>query len=202
MLRIAPQLLLLLVCALPAVTRAQDTGAPAPAPETDYPNSVGVFVHDSSWASLTGVMPVKTKVAHGFAASLSYGLAPAKVVAEYQGEHAAIQLTLQEPVICICHIISLPGQPAIVRLQTKKGNRELDGGKLFAVPIKGGAKIADANKSDLIPIDVSQPNPQVWLVRPQVPLDPGEYALMLGTQNLNIFPFTVVPAAPGSAAVN
>lgn len=202
MLRIALQVLLLLFCAVPVMARAQNTDAPAPATGTDYPNNVGILIRDSSWTALTGIPPFKTKVAHGLAASLSYGLAPAKVVAEYQGEHAAIQLTLQQPVICICHIISLPGQPAIVRLQTKKGNRELDGGKLFAVPFKGDAKMADANKSDLMPVDVSQPNPQMWLVRPQVPLEPGEYAVMLGTQNLNIFPFTVVPATPDSSAAN
>lgn len=199
MLRIIAQVLLLLLCAVPAIARAQNASTSAPASGADYPNSVGIFVHGSSWTALTGVPPFKAKVAHGFAASLSYGLAPAKAIAEYQGEHAAIQLTVREPVICICHIISLPGQPAIVRLKTKKGNRELDGGKLYAIPIAGGAKIADANKSDLIPIDISQPNPQVWLVRPQVPLEPGEYALMLGTQNLNIFPFTVVPATPDSS---
>jgi hypothetical protein len=56
--------------------------------------------------------------------------------------------------------------------------------------------MADANKSDLIPVEVSQPDSQIWLVRSQIPLEPGEYALMLGTQNLSIFPFTVVlPAA-------
>jgi len=62
--------------------------------------------------------------------------------------------------------------------------------------------MADASKSDLIPVEAFQPAPQVWLVRPQSPLQPGEYALMLGTQNLDIFPFTIaaVPADPGAGA--
>jgi hypothetical protein len=79
-----------------------------------------------------------------------------------------------------------------VRLHPKKQSRELDGGRMIVYPVVGGSKMADANKSDLIPVDVSHPDPQVWLVRSQIPLEPGEYALMLGTQNLSIFPFTVV----------
>jgi hypothetical protein len=38
------------------------------------------------------------------------------------------------------------------------------------------------------------------VIRPQSPLDPGEYALMLGTQNISIFPFTVLPPSPPSPA--
>jgi hypothetical protein len=86
-----------------------------------------------------------------------------------------------------------------VRLHPKKLSRELDGGRMIVYPVVGGSKMADANKSDLIPVDVSQPDPQIWIVRSQSPLEPGEYALMLGTQNLNIFPFTVVsPSTPPS----
>jgi hypothetical protein len=92
-------------------------------------------------------------------------------------------------------MISLPGDPVLVRLRPKKGSRELDGGKMIVYPVVGGSKMADANKSDLIPIDVSHPDAHVWLIRPQSPLEPGEYALMLGTQNLSIFPFTAVLAA-------
>ena len=55
------------------------------------------------------------------------------------------------------------------------------------------SKMADADKTDLIPADVSHPDPQVWIVRPQFALTPGEYALMLGTQNISIFPFSVGP---------
>src|SRR5258708_35392870 len=40
-------------------------------------------------------------------------------------------------------------------------------------------------------VDVTQPENMVWLVRPQQPLPAGEYALMLATQNVSIFPFTV-----------
>jgi hypothetical protein len=79
-------------------------------------------------------------------------------------------------------------------LHPKKDARELDGGRMTVYPIVGGSKMADANKTDLIATDVSQPEPQVWLIRPQARLDPGEYALMLGTQNVNIFSFTVETA--------
>jgi hypothetical protein len=160
----------------------------------DYPmDRAGVFIKTSDWSPVASEMPTKTKVAHGLAASLSYGLAPAKVVAEYVGEHAPTQVASAQPVLCICHIISIPGEPVIVRLHPKKGSRELNGGRMIVYPVVGGSKMADADKTDLIPADVSHPDPQVWIVRPQFALTPGEYALMLGTQNISIFPFSVGP---------
>ena len=63
-----------------------------------------------------------------------------------------------------------------------------------------GAKLAEAEKNDLIPTIVSQPEGTVWLVQPQQALPDGEYALMAGTQNMSIFPFTVAAATPSSAA--
>lgn len=161
----------------------------------DYPaDQAGVLMQGASWTPIDNAFPTKTRAARGLAASLSYGAVPAKLVAEYAGDHAATQVSPGQVTICICHMISLPGEPVIVRLHPKKGTRELDGGKMIVYPVVGGSKMADANKSDLIPVDVAQPNPQVWLVRSQVPLAPGEYALMLGTQNMSIFPFTVLPA--------
>jgi len=99
-------------------------------------------------------------------------------------------------VICICHLITLPGQPWIVRLHPQKGVRELDGGKL---PIIGG-KIASAANSDLIPADVSHPEDTVWIVRATQDIPEGEYALMLGTENTVIYPFTVASNAPAAPA--
>ena len=98
--------------------------------------------------------------------------------------------------------MSLPGEPLLVRLHPKKGTRELDGGKMIVYPVVGGSKLADANKSDLISADVSHPDPQVWLLRSQFPLEPGEYALMLGTQNVIIYPFAVVPPPVHSTGAN
>jgi hypothetical protein len=166
----------------------------------DYPrNRAGVLILEKDWVDVVNQAPSKTKVAHGLAAGLSYGLAPAKIVAEYQGEHSSTVIGETQPVLCICHFSALPGAPALVRLHAKKDLRELNGGKMTIYPIVGGSKTADANKTDLIAADVSQPQPQVWLIRPHEPLEPGEYALMLGTQNLNIFPFTVeTAAAPAS----
>jgi hypothetical protein len=177
---------------------AQNQLAPAGGSEftADYPtNQAGVLIQNPQWAAVTNQMPAKTRAAHGIAASLSYGVVPAKIVAEYEGEHAPTQVEARQPILCICHILSIPGQPVIVRLHPKKGARELDGGRMIDYPIVGGSKVADANKSDLIPVDVAHPDAQVWLVRPQSALEPGEYELMLGTQNINIFPFTVVPRA-------
>ena len=165
----------------------------------NYPaNRAGILIQGTQWTVVANQNPAKTKAAHSLAAGLSYGIVPAKVVAEYDGEHASTQVESLQPVICICHFNSIPGAPALVRLHPKKGARELDGGKMIVYPITGGSKIADASKTDLIPADVSQPEAMVWLVRPQSPLEPGEYALMLGTQNISIFPFTVLPPPASS----
>ncbi len=162
----------------------------------DYPmDRAGIFIQSPDWKDVKNQMPTKTKAAHGIAASLSYGLVPAKVVAEYEGEHAATQATGGQPILCICHIISLPGQPVIVRLHAKKGVREFDGGKMIVYPVVGGSKVADANKSDLIPVEIAHPDPQVWLVRPQMALGAGEYALMLGTQNVALYPFSMADSS-------
>lgn len=158
---------------------------------SDYPaDRFGIFIQDSSWSEILNQMPAKTKTT-----SPSYGVVPAKVVADYAGEHTAILVGPGRPILCICHMMSLPGEPAIVQLHPKKGSRELDGGKMIVYPVVGGSEMADANESDLILVNQSHPENHVWLIRPQSPLAPGEYALMLGTQNLNIYPFTVTASA-------
>ena len=152
-------------------------------------------MHSSDWISIPSEMPAKSHLKHGFAPALTYGIAPAAAVSDYEGLHARLQIEQSRPVICICHVISLPGNPALVRLHPKKNFRQLDGGNLHI-----GAKIAEAEKTDLLPINISQPESMVWLVQPQQALPAGEYALMLGTQNPSIFPFTVAAASPPSVA--
>jgi len=178
--------------------QAGDKGSTA-----DYPrNRAGIFIQGSEWTPVANQNPTKTKTAHSLAAGLSYGIFPAKIVAEYDGDHAPTQTETAQPTICICHFFSIPGAPVLVRLHPKKGARELDGGRMIVYPVAGGSKMADANKTDLVPADVSQPEPQYWLISPQSPLEPGEYALMLGTQNVSIFPFTVVPPSAHPAQAN
>jgi hypothetical protein len=167
----------------------------------DYPQDrPGIMLQNVDWVTIASAMPSKTKAKHGLAASLSYGAVPATVVAEYEGLHAQLQIQAAQPMICICHILSLPGDPVLVKLHSKKNSRELDGGKMTVLPIVGGSKMADANQSDLVPVDVSQPENMVWLVRPRQPLEPGEYALMLGTKNVNIYPFTFAVTSADSSA--
>jgi len=163
----------------------------------DYPSDrAGVFIQAAQdWRSVSAAMPAKSRAKHGVAASLSYGAVPAEFIADYAGAHAASQLSSGQFVICICHLISLPGDPLIVRLHPQKDMRELDGGRLPVL----GAKAAEATKTDLLPSEVAHPEETVWLVRPLQPLPPGEYALMLGAQNISIFPFTVA-AAPDAPA--
>ena len=196
--------LLLVVSTFFLPLRAQDRPEPASGSgfPADYPmDRAGVFLQGAEWMVVSNQMPERTKASHGIAASLSYGVIPAKVVAEYRGEHAPTRTETAQPVLCVCHILSLPGDPALVRLHPKKGSRELDGGKMIVYPILGGSKQVDARQSDLVPVDVSQPGSGIWLVRPQSSLEPGEYALMLGTENINLFPFEVaLPAAPAIGA--
>ena len=184
---------------------AQNQTSPAQAgnkaPTADYPtNRTGILIQGPEWTPVANQNPTTTKTAHSFAAGLSYGVVPAKIVAEYDGDHASTQTDMAQPTICICHFYSIPGAPVLVKLHPKKGARELDGGRMTVYPVVGGSKMADANKTDLVPADVSQPEPQYWLVGPQSPLEPGEYALMLGTQNISIFPFTVLPPSHPSPA--
>jgi hypothetical protein len=188
--------------AFPPLTAAQNKTSPDSASATpptvtaDYPRDrAGLFMQTSDWTSIPSEAPAKIRLKHGFAPALTYGIAPAAAVTDYEGLHARIQIEPGRPVICLCHLISLPGNPALVRLHPKKNLRELDGGNLHI-----GAKIAEAEKTDLIPINISQPESTVWLVQPQQALPAGEYALMLGTQNMSIFPFTVVAANPLSVA--
>jgi hypothetical protein len=175
---------------------AQDASPAAPpAVEDDYPrNQVGVLIRGAEWISVPTAMPTKTRAKHGFAPMLTYGVAPAAMVAEYEGAHAAVQVGPGQPVICFCRMISLPAQPALVRLHPKKGIRELDAGKLHV-----GIKTAQAEATDLIPVTVSQPEEHVWLIRPDQALPVGEYALMIGTQNMGIFPFSVAETGAPAA---
>jgi len=176
----------------------KDSG-PIPLATEDYPVQPGIYIHDAKWVEVRNETPAKTKVGHGLAASLSYGAVPAKLIAEYSGEHAVTRVSVPQPEICISHLIGLPGDPVLVRLHPKKESRELDGGRMVVYPMIGNSKQIDAKKSDLIPVKVSQPEAHMWLIHPEVPLEPGEYALMLGTQNLSIYSFTVVPAAAPAA---
>ena len=173
-------------------TRADGAPAAPSSPTADYPKDrAGVLIEGSDWTPIDAAMPSKTRAKGGIAQSLSYGAVRGTAVADYNGEHAAVQLKPGRVLICVCRLISIPGDPVVVKLHPQKGMRELDGGKL---PILGG-KMAEAGKSDLVPVGVSHPDSTVWLVRSQEALPEGEYALMLGTQNMAVFPFTISAAS-------
>ena len=210
MLKLLAANIVLVALISPVFLCSQTAPAPRVVPNSnftaDYPSDQsGILVQQASWKEVQNEMPAKTKAKHGIAASLSYGAVPAKIVAEYEGEHAATHLGPGQIMICVCHMRSLPEEPVIVRMHPKKNSRELDGGKMVVYPLVGGSKTADADKSDLIPVDVAHPDTHVWLVRSQSPLAAGEYAFMLGTQNVNIYPFSVVAdsaVSPGVTAGN
>ena len=179
----------------PLSTRAQNPAAPpASLSSTDYPrDKAGILILGSDWTPLANENPVKIHAKHGLAPTFTYGAAPATAVSDYAGLHAQVRVEPGQPVICICHLLSLPGNPALVKLHPAKNVRQLDGGK-----VRLGTHAAEAEKSDLIPVNVTQPESTVWLVQPQQPLPEGEYALMAGTQNMSIFPFTVAATNPPS----
>jgi hypothetical protein len=188
------------VSVLTVVVFAQDKASQDTTPVTpptvtaDYPHDrAGVLIRNSDWIPIPSEAPAKSHIKHGLAPALTYGIAPAQVVSDYDGLHARVQIEPGRPIICLYHVMFPPGNPALVILHPKKTYRQLDGGKLR---LRG--KVAEAEKNDLIPINVSQPENGVWLIQPQQDLAPGEYALMLGTQNLSIFPFTVAAASPTS----
>jgi hypothetical protein len=170
---------------------AQNTATGSAAPSdlaADYPaGSAGVLIQGSDWLPISAASPSRVRTKNGLAASLSYGAVRAVAEADYNGDHADIQITPARPAICVCQIASLPGDPILVKLHPQKGMRVLDGGKLPII----GAKIAEASKSDSIPVQVSHPENTVWVLRPLAALPAGEYALMLGSQNFVIYPFTV-----------
>jgi hypothetical protein len=182
-----------------ASPQGKPDAGPAPANRVieDYPEGdVGVLIQAAEWTAIPQEGPSRTRVERGWAASLSYGAVPANLISEYAGAHASVQIAPRRVLICLCGFDSLPGSPALVKLRPKKETRELDGGRLQ--PFRG--KVSEARQSDLLSIDVSHPDDGVWLVQSIDSLPPGEYALMVGTQNMNIFPFTITDKQSTSSA--
>jgi len=187
---------------LPSARLAPAQGKPSTASPTpsnfpaEYPDDgASVLVENSRWVDLSQEFPSGNHTKRAFIGSLTHGAVPAAVITEYFGAHAKLQIENRRPVFSICNAPSLPGAPALVRLHPKKDSRELDGGRLPVL----GAKIAEAKQSNLVPAEVVQPENACWLMRPREDLPAGEYALMLGTQNMSIFPFTIANPSSESA---
>ena len=163
----------------------------------EYPNDgASVLVENSGWADLSEEFPSSIRTKRGLVGSLTYGAIPAAVIVEYQGQHAQLQIETRRPVFCICNVPSFAGGPVLVKLHPKKDLRELDGGRLPVL----GAKIAEAKHSDQVPTEAVQPEKACWLMRPREDLPAGEYALLLGTQNMIIFSFTTANPPGGNSA--
>src|SRR6267143_3350760 len=192
---------LVLFSLLPSAQLAPAQGKPSTASPissnfpAESPNDDASVLVDSSWVALSQELPSKTRTKRGLVSALSYGVVPGAIIAEYPGQHAELQIETRRPVFSICNVPSFAGAPALVRLHPKKDSRELDAGRLPAL----GAKIAEAKQSNLVPAEVVQPENACWLMRPREDLPAGEYALMLGTQNMSIFPFTIANPSGGSA---
>lgn len=174
----------------PAASFAQQADTPAGAPAC--PNQPpGVYVQGADgWHALSSTTPFKTKAAHGFLSSMTDGAVAARIESEYRGSHAAVQIQGARPTVCISHVIT-PAQPIIVRLREKKNDRELDGGKIRALPVVGGMKTTKAPSSIVVPTTIDKSRHEITLVHPKADLAPGEYAVMFGPTNVAIFDFGV-----------
>jgi hypothetical protein len=201
LLRCAAALVLFSLLPSAQLAPAQDkpsTASPAPSNfPAEYPtDGVTVLVENSGWVDLSEEFPSKIHPKRGLVSSLTYGAVAAVVIIEYPGQHAELQIENRRPVFSSCNVPSIPGGPVLVKLHLKSDSRELDGGRL---PILG-AKIAEAKQSDQVPTEAVQPENACWLLRPREDLPAGEYALMLATENLGIFAFTIAIPPAGNPA--
>ena len=192
-------LVLLVLAAPPAGAQVAATSSLPPLDSNiDYPaRQAGILVESGdAWLAVPNAYPAKVRAKNGIASSFTYGAVPAIAEADYAGEHSGVQLMPGRPIFCICHVLSIPGEPLLVRLHPQKGIRALDGGR---IPILRG-KVAEAGKNAISFVaEVVHPEENIWLVRPRETLPPGEYALMLGAKNLALFTFGISPdAAPAS----
>src|SRR5258708_1254151 len=88
----------------------------------------------------------------------------------------------------------MPAASSLGRRDVKKDWGELGAGRLPVL----GAKIGEGKQSDQVPTEAVQPENACWLLRPREDLPAGEYALLLPTENLSIFPFTIANQRPGN----
>lgn len=169
---------------------AQRAGTQAGSPAC--PNQPpGVYIQGTDgWHALSSATPYKSRAAHGFLSSMTDGAVAARIEAEYRGAHAAVQVHDARPTVCISHIIT-PAEPIIIRLREKKNDRELDGGKIRALPVTGQMKMTEAESSIVIPATTDKSEYGITLVLPQANLADGEYAVMFGPTNVAIFDFGV-----------
>jgi len=108
---------------LPALSQNQAGSAIAPSVEVtaDYPRDrAGVLIRGPEWMSITVQGPSRTRAKHALAPTFTYGIAPAAMVSEYQGVHAAVHIQPGRPVLCVCRMMAPPGSLALVRLHPKK----------------------------------------------------------------------------------
>jgi hypothetical protein len=145
------------------------------------------LIQGPDWTTIPQSIPAKSKVRRGLAAAFSNGIVPASLAAEFPGRHAPVQASIQRPWICICHLDSPAVEILLVKLRVKKDSRELNGGRTPAP----GAKVGEAEQRDVIAIEEFDQQEGVRLIRPRAPLPEGEYALLVGRQNVAIFAFGV-----------
>jgi hypothetical protein len=83
-----------------------------PAPShliADYPDDVsGVLMESPEWTEIDEVMPSDKSARHALAAALSSGLIPGHTVAQFDGQHADIQLASLRPVLWVCRTKPIP----------------------------------------------------------------------------------------------
>ena len=127
---------LILLSLLPSAKLARAQGKPSTASLTPsnfaagYPNDDASVLVDSGWVALSQELPSKIRTKRGLVSSLTYGVVPGAIIAEYPGQHAGLQIETHRPAFSICNVPSFAGAPALVRLHPKKDSRELDASRL------------------------------------------------------------------------
>lgn len=152
-------------------------------------DSAEVLIHDSEWKELSQVLPndPDLQVKNGMISGITWGAVPARLVVRFDGEHADVLVNSRRPTIRISGV-SVSMKLLLVRLHPKRGYRDLVGSRLR----EPGAQIAKVDPHDRVAAVISEDGPDAWILRAKEALQPGEYAIMTGKQNLALFPFTIL----------
>lgn len=147
---------------------------------------------DTTWRLLTPNMAYKAWVPDSFGTTPHSGALGELQAVAYPGMHAAVQIHAKRPLVCLYRLSSADA-PMLVRLNEdkKKKLRVMGGGGLHVLTIHKATHLATANADEVVSTATLPSTDCLVLLQPQAALLPGEYAVMLGLQNLAIMDFGV-----------
>ena len=153
----------------------------------DYPDDVSsVLIESPEWTEIDEVMPSDKGARHALAAALSSGLIPAHTVAQFDGQHAGLQLASQWPFYAFVerNLFPLLHCPSDF-------TRRMESRTPRWPAARSRRPNNESQPSDIIPADLFRAEKDVWLIQHKNALQPGEYALMIANDAVDIFPFTI-----------